>query len=559
MIHKIKIENICTIESVELNLTDKKLAVFVGSSGSGKTSIVGALIAALYGSFPDKPDISLYGDVIDHDKLALIEIELDLFGDRYRIERTINAKEQKSLTYIYKDKELIIGPQAAGVKAWIESNIMDKNSFLSLYYLSQKEKNDICSLNPSAGMSVLLELFGLDKLSSYATKYSSMIKSQTTTLNSLQNECSAIRESVGKIAEYTSQLDNYKSEIKNKKSSLTSCEKRRKQSETQDIQKKQNLSNILQQTKMKLTGEINGDKKLLEATNSALKNLDKAGCKTNEGFAFPKCPLLNADVLLSKKDELTKSIKDLEAKLKSTEEEILAASKIVSKEDNETLKIELEYKKLQDELMSLNKALGHAENELNRHQEIVKKETSVLKQIQSIQTQIKYMDFLKSAFSKEGIPALIIDAAIPKINELCNKICHDFYVPFKFRISSVKEQKSGGSVDQLNIMLVDENDKLRHISSFSGGEMQLAQIILRFAIQDFLTESFGITPFDVFIGDEIWSAQDSNLRDITFKMILSRENFSQTLLITHNHDIKFDFDILVETYKENGLTKINVS
>jgi exonuclease SbcC len=99
--------------------------------------------------------------------------------------------------------------------------------------------------------------------------------------------------------------------------------------------------------------------------------------------------------------------------------------------------------------------------------------------------------------------------------------------------------------DDYNLRIMD-NGSYFDIGRFSGGEMDLANLCLRLAISQSLTESAGMTRSFVIL-DEVFGSQDSERRDLIVQALAGLKNrFPQILLITHVEELKHRVEELIE-------------
>lgn len=573
MIRRLTIENLCTIDNADIDLSDKRLIMVVGGSGSGKSTLIGSIFACLYGSYPDKPDISLYSDVMDKDKLARLSLEIEHEGKQYLIERTIDCTENKTYAYVYDATDTskpIVGPQVKGVASWVNRHIMDRYAFLCMYYLSQKGRHDLCELGPSAATDILLGLFATENYANSSSHFLNIAKNTSKVISGLQSQFGEIRESSILLKkkeaakrQLEAEIADIRKEMKNIDAFLSKVPSIQFPDEVKE--KEAELAKLVENRKRLVdeNGVLEHQATLMQAQ---IDKVSIAGCKTSSGFEYPKCPLLNVNDLLTHQHDLKSKLTKNKRTIAGLDKRISAAQDAVeiAKNNDEynlysKIILSMEEKNQASEALShKNKLLGALESEIERLEAITCKEEILKKQLKQAEKTYRYSEFLGRAFSREGIPSIIIDNALPNINRIANDICVDFYVPFRFDISATKETKKGETVENLNIMLIDEAGKTRHVSSFSGGERQLAQLIIRFAIQEYLKQFLYRPAFDIFIGDEIWSEMDSNMMDICFRIISNKKDFEQIIIVSHDHSLVPNFENIIDVGKQDNSTRISI-
>ena len=96
------------------------------------------------------------------------------------------------------------------------------------------------------------------------------------------------------------------------------------------------------------------------------------------------------------------------------------------------------------------------------------------------------------------------------------------------------------------------------IERFSGGAEDLANLCIRLAISEVITEKAG-SIFNFIILDEIFGSQDNTRKQNIIKALSKfSTKFRQIFLITHVEEIKNSMENAITVYQEeNGISKIN--
>jgi len=112
--------------------------------------------------------------------------------------------------------------------------------------------------------------------------------------------------------------------------------------------------------------------------------------------------------------------------------------------------------------------------------------------------------------------------------------------------------------ENYNLMVYD-NGNAYGIERFSGGEEDLANLCLRLAISEVITERAGGV-FNFIILDEIFGSQDLFRRQNIMKALNGLSSkFRQIFLITHVDDMKDEMEhIIFVTEKEDGTSTITI-
>jgi exonuclease SbcC len=114
-------------------------------------------------------------------------------------------------------------------------------------------------------------------------------------------------------------------------------------------------------------------------------------------------------------------------------------------------------------------------------------------------------------------------------------------------------------LDENYNLLIYDNGNPYEIERFSGGEEDLANLCLRLAISEVITERAGGI-FNFIILDEIFGSQDIFRRQNIMKALNSLSSkFRQIFLITHIDDLKNDVEnIIFVNENEDGTSSIKI-
>jgi exonuclease SbcC len=160
-------------------------------------------------------------------------------------------------------------------------------------------------------------------------------------------------------------------------------------------------------------------------------------------------------------------------------------------------------------------------------------------------------DELAAAFSKKGIQALIIDTALPEIEEEANRLLArmtDNRMHVKMETQRAYRAKREESIETLDINISDELG-MRRYEMYSGGEAFRIDFALRIALSKLLARRAG-APLSTLIIDEGFGTQDSSGREKLVEAINSiQDDFDKILVITHIEELKDAFPSRIEVIK----------
>jgi exonuclease SbcC len=148
---------------------------------------------------------------------------------------------------------------------------------------------------------------------------------------------------------------------------------------------------------------------------------------------------------------------------------------------------------------------------------------------------------IATATGKDGIQALLIEDAIPEIeqeaNHLLAKLTDNQTHIF---IESLRDLKKGGTKETLDIKISDTMG-IRPYELFSGGEAFRIDFALRIAISKLLARRSG-TALQTLIIDEGFGSQDeeglAHIMDAIYKI---QEDFAKIIIVSHLATMKEQF------------------
>ncbi|HEY1295263.1 MAG TPA: SMC family ATPase [Chloroflexota bacterium] len=157
---------------------------------------------------------------------------------------------------------------------------------------------------------------------------------------------------------------------------------------------------------------------------------------------------------------------------------------------------------------------------------------------------------LAYAFGRRGVQAMIIETAIPEIEDEANRILGrmtDGRMHVKFETQ--RDVRSGlGTIETLDIKIADELGT-RSYEMFSGGEGFRVNFAIRIALSRLLAHRAG-TRLQLLVVDEGFGSQDQEGRDRVVEAIQAIEaEFEKILVITHLEDLRERFPVRIEVTK----------
>ncbi len=150
---------------------------------------------------------------------------------------------------------------------------------------------------------------------------------------------------------------------------------------------------------------------------------------------------------------------------------------------------------------------------------------------------------IADALGKDGIQALLIEAAIPEIELTANALLARLSDQnARIFIESLRDLKRGGTRETLDINISD-NAGMRPYEMFSGGEAFRIDFALRVAISQLLAKRSGAA-LQTLIIDEGFGSQDEDglalIMDVLYKV---QDSFAKIIVVSHLPGMKDQFPV----------------
>lgn len=158
---------------------------------------------------------------------------------------------------------------------------------------------------------------------------------------------------------------------------------------------------------------------------------------------------------------------------------------------------------------------------------------------------------LEKAFGKDGVPALLIEQAVPEIEQLANDLLQQLSggtMSLSMNTQGTYKSKKDEVKETLDIMISDPYGT-RAYEMFSGGEAFRINFSVRLALSRLLAQRAG-SRLQTLVIDEGFGSQDDEGRARLAEAIAAVQNdFEKILVITHLSELKEAFPSRIEVEK----------
>ena len=213
---------------------------------------------------------------------------------------------------------------------------------------------------------------------------------------------------------------------------------------------------------------------------------------------------------------------------------------------------------LQARLQTLGQQRGTLEERLRLAEHAVAEVEQLSVQVRDGERRLNLLKILAQAFGKSGIPALLIEQAVPDLEAVANdvlSVLSDGRMSLALR--SQRETKAKTIQETLDIVIADERGE-RPYENFSGGEAMRVDLALRIALSVLLASRAGAR-CEMLVLDETCAPLDAQGRAL-FVDCLGRisDRFATVLVVTHMDELKELFPYRYEVSKNGQGSTVNL-
>ncbi len=330
-------------------------------------------------------------------------------------------------------------------------------------------------------------------------------------------------------------------------------------------------------TKLELEDFLPEDHRLLDQINVELKELgyDAAAHENLRKLELAgRCSETEYQALTSAKaaiQPLKREIKNLQAQLDRQDRDLAQKQADLTQEaaqlaaDQSRLpnimaeENELFNKREQENLM--HKEVGAAQQKVAVLDTMRQRKTQLSKEREGLTFEIDQLKYLEKSFGKDGVPAMLIEQALPEIENQANQtLARLSGNSMSVHFSTQRDYKDTNREDKKETLdiIISDGSSARDYEMFSGGEAFRVNFAIRLALSRVLSQRAGARLRTLVI-DEGFGNQDAQGRQRLIEAIrLVKEDFSKILIITHLDELKEAFPNQIQVEKSEKGSKVRV-
>ena len=118
------------------------------------------------------------------------------------------------------------------------------------------------------------------------------------------------------------------------------------------------------------------------------------------------------------------------------------------------------------------------------------------------------------------------------------------------QLRTLRDKKTGGTAETLDIVLSDENGGERPYETFSGGEAFRVNFALRVALSQLLARRSGVSVRTLVVDEGFGTQDPQGLQALVEAIRHVQDHFDKILVVTHLDELKEAFPVRIEVRKD---------
>lgn len=265
------------------------------------------------------------------------------------------------------------------------------------------------------------------------------------------------------------------------------------------------------------------------------------------------------DIHRTQRAQARHEIRSCIAKIRTLITEIQSATHALEKEQELATQIHREsvaLEHIQKQIAELEFRERENERELGTASALKEKAAQDMKLLAAAHTEREALDreitLYRGALqvlSKDGIPALLIEEALPELEQSANDLLARLTDnQSHLRFESIRDLKNGGTRETLDIIISDALGT-RPYEMFSGGEAFRIDFALRVALSQLLARKAGTTLQTLIIDEGFGSQDEEGLGRIMDAIYRVQDQFAKILIVSHLPAMRDQFPVHFQVTK----------
>ena len=207
---------------------------------------------------------------------------------------------------------------------------------------------------------------------------------------------------------------------------------------------------------------------------------------------------------------------------------------------------------MREEENDIQKQVGGAEQRVKILDDKRKQKAGYLAEREELSQNILRHKNLERAFGKDGVPALLIEQALPQIEQKANDLLErlsDGRMTIRFVTQAEYRDKKRDDLKETLDIQISDSSGIRDYEMYSGGEAFRVNFAIRLALSEILAQRKGAR-LQTLVIDEGFGSQDAQGRQRLVEAINAvKKDFAKIFIITHLDELKDVFPNRIEIEK----------
>ena len=550
----------------EVDFTQNKTNLIIGTNGAGKSTVLDALTFSLFG----KPFRKINKPQLinsTNDRECRVEVEFSIGSTEWKVVRGIKP----AVFEIWRNCTALDQSAAAlDQQKWLEQNVLKMNykSFTQIVILGSSTFVPFMQLPAAHRREVIEDLLDIKIFSSMNTVIKEKIRQAKEEIKTLELKKDNLKDKVDMQKNFIEELENRgNANINANKEKITNLDQEIGNHMDENIE----ISNKCQLLEKQLNEYLGATDKLRKLGNLKGKVSQKVSTITKEYKFFTEntvCPTCTQSIeetfrinrikdAQDKAKELQSGYKELEEAIKEEEErerqfntlskEISNLTNGISQNNIKINGLRRQIRNLESEIQKITEQLANRNSEHEKLESFNKNLKTTYDELASKKDTINYYDFSYSLLKDGGVKSKIIKKYLPLINQQVNRYLQmmDFYINFTLD-------------EEFNETVQSPIHEDFSYASFSEGEKMRIDLALLFTWREVARMKNSVNT-NLLIMDEVFdSSLDGFGTEEFLKIIRYVIKDANIFVISHKTGLEDKFESVIKFEKVKGFSRMVV-
>ncbi|MBL7163063.1 MAG: SMC family ATPase [Anaerolineales bacterium] len=289
------------------------------------------------------------------------------------------------------------------------------------------------------------------------------------------------------------------------------------------------------------------------ASHDAARRAETEGRVADEEFRLLEKAQAAAEPLEREISDLQSQISDIQTEIdegQTAHDEAAAALAAAEEGSPDLRQAQRDLLDFQEQENQLRMEVGVAMQKVLVLDDLKERRGSLEAERETFAKQVGQYKQLEKAFGKDGVPALLIEQALPTIEARANEILDRLSGgDMSIRFETQRELKSRADLKETLEIQIRDRVGMRDYEMYSGGEAFRVNFAIRLALSEMLAQRAGAR-LQTLVIDEGFGSQDEVGRQRLLEAInMVKSDFEKILVITHIDELKDAFPARIEVEK----------